>query len=123
MTDKVAEAACGKKHYGDVRFHYTATVSYENKGKTVSSLTLRSFYTTGATMVAGLEQRFGKATTVQRVDRDMLEGVGLGSIVTDGQLFTWRLPYMTVEYLQPGNGKSGQVRYTVVDTTRSDLVF
>lgn len=123
MTEKEAEAACGKKHYGDARYHYTATFLYENKGKQVSSLTLRSFDTTGATMIAGLEGRFGKATSVERVARDMLEGRGLGSNVAEGQLFTWRLPYMTVEYLQPGDGRSGQVRYTVVDTARTDLTF
>lgn len=123
MTKKDAEAACGEEHYRDLDSRYTATFAYENKGRQVSSLTLRSFDTTGATMIAGLEGRFGKPTSVERVARDMLEGRGLGSYVSEGQLFTWRLSHMTVEYLQPGDGKSGQVRYTVVDTGRSDLVF
>lgn len=123
MTEKQADAACGKERMSDLRNHYTGNVDYDNKGKAVSRITLRSFWTTGATMIAGLEGRFGKATSVERVARDMLEGRGLGSNVAEGQLFTWRLPYMTVEYLQPGDGRSGQVRYTVVDTARSDLVF
>ncbi len=123
MTEKEADASCGKDRMSDLRVHYTGTVEYQNKGKRVSRVTLRSFYTEGATMIAGLERRFGKATAVERVDRSMLEGRGLGDNVQEGQLFTWRLPYMTVEYMQPGSGKSGQVRYSVVDTARDDIVL
>lgn len=124
MTEREAEASCGKKHYSDALYHYTASFKYENKGKTVSSLTLRSFFTTGATMMAGLEAKYGQPTSNQQVERDMLEAQGSGYRPgSTSTLYVWKLPHMTVEYLQPYTGQSGQVRYTVVDQGRNDLTF
>lgn len=124
MTEKEADAACGKDRMSDLRVHYTGNVKYENKGKRVSVVTLRSFHTKGATMMAGLEAKYGKPTSSQQVERDMLEAQGNGYMPgSTSTLYAWKLPYMKVEYLQPYTGQSGQVRYSVVDTARSDIVF
>ena len=124
MTEREAEAACGKDRMSDLRVHYTGNVLYGNKGKRVSVVTLRSWHTTGATMMAGLEAKYGKPTSSQQVERDMLEAQGNGYREgSTSTLYAWKLPYMTVEYLQPYTGQSGQVRYSVVDTARTDLTF
>lgn len=124
MTEKEADAACGKDKMSDLRVHYTGNVKYENKGKRVSAVILRSWHTTGATMMAGLEAKYGKPTSSQQVERDMLEAQGNGYREgSTSTLYEWKLPWMTVEYLQPYTGDSGAVRYSVVDSERTDLTF